>query len=79
MIDFRNHICMLFEKLGLSIYDFMSKEKYVARFAPLAKYSPSHFPLQPPPNNNKKKQENKNKQKNAHNHPLLMYLDGRRC
>lgn len=28
MIDFRNHICMLFEKLGLSIYDFMSKEKY---------------------------------------------------
>lgn len=26
--DFRNHICMIFEKLGLSIYDFMALEKY---------------------------------------------------
>lgn len=26
--DYRNHVCMVFEKYGLSLYDFMKKNRY---------------------------------------------------
>jgi hypothetical protein len=26
--DYRGHVCMVFEKLGLSLYDFLRKNKY---------------------------------------------------
>ena len=27
-LDYRGHICMVFEKLGLSLYDFLRKNHY---------------------------------------------------
>ena len=39
--EYRHHVCMVFEKLGLSLYDFLRKNSYKPFHVDLVRYSPA--------------------------------------